>query len=153
MPYTSTRMAILQTLLTRLSAITQVGGYLTDAGDQVYLGEAPALGPDDPDAAIAILVGDEDPNWQGSGRACVIKLPLTLQAVAKTEIDGAWLMVEALLADAKRAIETADVDLGGLLTGPLARGPVTTLPRETGSLTVGASVGYTATFKEGWGTP
>lgn len=147
------RRLILEAIVARVQAIQIVDGFETDAGVHVYLGEAPALGPDDEAQAIAVVVGDEEPNWPLHGKANQIRLPISVQAIAKVDLDQPWLAVEALIGDIKRAVELENRTLGGLVDSPLERGPVLTLPKEPGSTTVGAAVNYRALFKESWGAP
>jgi hypothetical protein len=147
---TSVRQAVLAAMLARLQVITQGAGFQTDAGETVFLGEAPTLGPDDPDAAIAILVGDDRVNFQNVG--VQIRLPIQICALAKVaEGLAAWQQVEAMLADIIKAVELADRNLGGLLSSPLEPGVTHTLPREPGAAVVGAVIEYGAIYKRAWG--
>jgi hypothetical protein len=145
------RSLILQAFVTRLSAITVDNGFETDAGATIYLGEAPALGPDDPAVAIALVVDDDHPTYQGE--QVFNQLPIDICALAKVDIDQSWLAVEALIGDIKRAMELPDRTLGKLVPRQIIRGVTRTLPRETGSTTIGALVRYTAPFVEVWGNP
>ncbi len=125
-------------------------GFATDVGQRVYLGEAPQLGPDDPDAAVALLLGEQPGDL---GLNVFTEIPLECQAHAKADLDAAWLTVENVIGDIKRAVELADRSLGGLVLQQLRRGPVKAIQREPGSTTIGASVTYLAQFKEAWGAP
>lgn len=158
---TSRRQRILTVIAERVAVVQQVNGYQTDAGAMVVLGETPQLGPDDPDTAIAILVGDEQARWN---RAHVlVRLPIEVQAVVKDSSPSAWWVVEALVADIKRAVERPDRELAITLNGGevkllsptpgLTREVTRTVPRETGMTTVGAGVTYVAEFGEVWGDP
>lgn len=145
----SRRQLALQELQNRVAGISTDAGFQTDAGGQVFIGEAPTLGPDDLDAAIAIVIRPDEPGFQGE--QAVIRLPVELQAIAKTT--EPWATVEAVIADIKRAVET-DHDLGGtLLARGLERGITQPLDREDGSEFIGASVGYRLVYKETWGAP
>lgn len=135
------------------STIRQSNGYETDAGALVFVGEAPPLGPDDPDQALAIVPENEATQWQEPGLAVDVILPIGVHGVTKVDATNAWLGVEAMIRDIKRAIETSDVQFSGLLSWPLERGPVLTLGREAGSANAGAAVMYRARLKEGWGRP
>lgn len=146
----TTREAILAALMTRVQAITIAHGYATDAGDQVFLGEAPQLGENDPPTAIALVVEDDDVNSQGF---LTVTLPIAVQALAKADLDAPWLAIEAVLGDVKRAIEQDDRSLGGVLKGELERGSTRTVPRAPGSSTVGVSVTYRCRYVELWGAP
>jgi hypothetical protein len=137
--------------MTRVGTIRIADGFATDAGEHVSLGEEPAVGPDDP-LGIALVVGDEDSRWVVPGKACQVKLPVTVQALASVDLDAPWLAVEALIGDIKRAVEVDDT-LEGKTTWSMTRGPVQTLAREPGATTVGAKVPYWFEWKEGWGTP
>lgn len=147
------RQQIVEAFAARLEAIATAEGFDTDAGQAVFVNEAPGFGPDDGDAALVLVVGDEGQEWQQAGKACVLTLPLTVQAVARSEIADSWLLIEALIGDVKLAVELEDRTLGSLLLAPLRRGPVRSLTREPGSAYVGSQVTYTAQFKEGWGQP
>jgi hypothetical protein len=147
------RQVFIAALEARLQAIRVANGYQTDAGEQVFINEAPAFGEDDPDAAIAIVIGDDAPGWAMPGKARQTQLPIEVQALVRVTLEGAWLVVEAVIGDIKRAVETADATFGDALDCPLEWGPVKALPREPGSVDVGAGVNYLAKFKEGWGHP
>lgn len=155
-PTASLRQQILAAVVTRLSVITQAdGAYFTDAGATLFAGEAPQLGPDDPAHALAVLLVDDEPRQAGPGY--LVTGTLEIHAVANTALDGtslddAWMLVEQLLADIKRAVELTDRKLGGLLYN-MERGPARPLPRQEGSLTVGAIMTYELSWKEDWGTP
>lgn len=144
------RALILAALLALVREITVANGYTTDAGDAVFLGEVPQLGESDPPVAIALVVEDDDPNDQGH---IFIGLPISVQAIAKADLDAPWLAVEAVLGDVKLAVEQADRTLGGLLKGRMARSTTRSLPREPGSTTVGAAVTYRCDYVEVWGNP
>lgn len=143
------RLDILLALQTLVATITIEGGFQTDAGATVFLGEVPELGEDDANQAIALLVGDDEP---GADRMVV--LPVTVVALVDVEqLDAPWLALEAVLGDIKKAIETEDRTLGGLLKGQLTRGQTQTFPREAGSRTLGVGVTYRAPYLEVWGQP
>jgi hypothetical protein len=145
------RRAILETIKRRLEAIRTRSGFSTDAGEVVFLNEAPALGEDDPPVAIVILVGDETPTWQNA--RLLLTLPIEVQVVAKADVDAPWMAVEDVIGDVKRAIELEDRRLARLLYHDLERGQVRTLEREPGSEYVGASIMYLAPYMEAWGDP
>lgn len=146
----TTRQAILEELRLRVRTIAIANGFTTDAGGKVFLGEAPQLGEDDPDQAIALVVEDDDVKDSGF---LYVTLPVAVQALAKADLNEPWLAIEAILGDVKRAIELADRTLGGLLKHDLVRGPTRTLSREPGSTTVGVAITYRCQYLEGWGTP
>ena len=146
----STRESVIGAVVDRLEMILISGGFATDAGVHVFTGETPTFGPDDSTAAIALVVGSDDPGHQGENVAYT--LPLDVQVIAPVGV-GALLAIEATIADVKRAIET-DRDLGGLLPHRgLERGPTRQLPREEGSDFIGAAVEYRAYIVEQWGNP
>ncbi len=147
----SRRSDILQALKDRVSAING-GAFQTTLGQTIFLGETPDLGPDDPDAAIVIAPGDEEVRIQQGGKL-FIAWPISIQAVAKAELQDGWLTIEAVVSDIKKAVELSDRTLGGLVEQHLQRGATRTLPREPGSLTIGASVLYVANYSETWGAP
>jgi hypothetical protein len=149
----SIRQAILMQLLARVTAIQVANGFSTDAGLAVLFGETPMLGPDDPSAAIAVIVGDDqspDP-YANLGDDVLTQVPVDIQAIARADVDQPWQTVEAIIADIKRAVETGDRTLGGLLTRNLQRGRTRTLNREPGATSIGASVQYAPIYLETWG--
>ena len=145
------RQTILAAFRDRLAAISQVNGFATDAGLCLFVGERPELGPDDPDAAIAIVVRDDSHTIQG--RKLFVQLPVSACAVAKADLDDPWGSIELLLGDIKHGLELEDATFGGLLRGRMERGATRTLDREPGSLTIGAQVTYVLQYEETWGEP
>jgi len=155
-PDLSVRQSILTELISRVSAIAVANGYQTDAGLRLFVGELPALGPDDPDAALALIVRDEQAaDLSGYGEApdgiILSVLPVEVQAVVKADLEQPWVSVEGVIADIKQAVETNDRSLGGVRALPLKSGRTRAFPREPGSTVVGAGVPYLATFAESWG--
>lgn len=156
MPTAAKREQILDALLARLEAITVAGGFSTDAGASVHLGEAPQFGPDDPGTAIVVAVEDDEVSqFQLKG---FITLPLTIQAMVAittaVDLGLAYRDAERVLADVKRAVELEDRTLGGLVAWHgLERGTTTTLKREPGSEFVGVAIQYLAPMHETWGAP
>lgn len=145
------RERILGEFIARLQKVRVEGGYATDAGEEILLGQVVALGPDDPAVVIAVVPGDDRPQFQGVGN--FISWPIEVQGVAGAELDHAWLMVEAVVGDIKRAIETDDRTLGGLVSRTIERGVTRVLPREPGVDIVGAGVTYLVPYVESWGQP
>lgn len=147
----SRRQEILSAFLGRLEGILISEGYQTDVGQLVFIGERPVLGPDDPDASLDVVVGADEPGYQGEN--VFVTLPVTVRAVVKATRESAWNTVEAIVSDIKTAIET-DHDLGGLLVNRgLERGPVEPRDREAGDEIVGAGVQYSLKYVEQWGQP
>jgi hypothetical protein len=151
MPTTPKRKAIIAAIVARLAEIQVASGYATDLGLTQYVGEVPTQSPDDAPQAMAIIVGVEQPNWQG--KKLYVTLPIEVQILVPPG-DVVWQAVEDGIADVKRAMEI-DHDLGGLLEQhfPIKRGGVLTAARESGQTTVGAAVPYEFTYTEGWGQP
>lgn len=153
----SRRQRIIEAALARLGVILQDDGFNTDAGRNVLLNQVPELGEDDPDVAIAILLGDDEPRQQG--HKILIGLPIELQAIAKVARPDAggewhpWIEAEQVLEDAKRAFELEDMKLGGLLNDDMERDVTSTSEREAGSTTVGLSIRYRLEYHEKWGAP
>jgi hypothetical protein len=152
----SVRQDILAEILSRVATIDVSQGFQTDAGRQVFFGESPQLGPDDPEAAIAVVVRDDfstDQSGFGEGEdgISVALLPIEIQGVVKADLEQPWVTVEQIISDIKRAVETSDRGLGGLLAVALARGRTRTQHREPGSTIVGASIEYRAIVAESWG--
>lgn len=154
----SRRQSILAEAQRRLALILTAGGFQTDAGATVFLGERGVLGDDDGDSAIALVPGDEDLEDNASVGAAagtvVVGLRLQVEALAlRTASRGAQATIEALIADIKTAMEATPLDFGGLLLRSLQRLPTRALPRQQGSQTVGAAVGYAVWYLEVLGDP
>ena len=151
------RRQILEAVRARLQAIKIASDYHTDAGDVVFLGETPVLGPDDPHpVALAMIVLTDDPVHQQQN--VKVTLPIEVQIVTQpnaAEQARPWLLVEDAIGDVKVAVEAGDRTLGGLLASglDLKRGPVRFLERTSGNDIVGAGVEYRFGYVEGWGTP
>jgi hypothetical protein len=156
-PAPSAREAAIEELQARLSRITRGNGFNTDAGSQICLMERPVFGPDDPPAAISIIIPEDSPN--PSQREHVITLvQFTVQAIVPAAVEWQswvpWREIERIIADIKRAVELPDRTLGGaLITDGLTRGSTRALEREPGSEVVGGAVDYRGVFGEVWGAP
>lgn len=147
----SQRQKAIATLRTRVRNIRTGLGFQTNVGETVILGERPALGDSDPDAAVVMVVGEDDITHQAEDVTTWV--PVGIQALAKASIDDPWMTVEAVIADIKQAVEI-DHDLGGTLPRRgLERVSVAPLDREEGSTFVGAVVAYRLLTKEKWGAP
>jgi hypothetical protein len=155
----SVRQLILEALATRLRAIVagnttdQGATFQTDAGAQVLLNESPAFGPDDPAQAIAMRVDEDELIFSNENH--YIRIPITIEALARADLSAPYLVAEQVLADIKRAVELRDRSLGGLAAKSkgIERGSSQALQREDGSTGVGCSVRYFVPYLEGWGTP
>lgn len=147
----STRQTFLETIRTRLQAIRVTSGYLTDAGETVFLGETPNLGPDDPDTALAIVPGDAVVT-KTQGKKRYMLLPVEIQVVTKVDRDEPWIAVEQALADVQTAIEQDDVLIHGYEQS-LSYASERVLPREEGMTTTGAGITYALTWCQAWGAP
>ena len=147
----SNRSEILAALVGRLEGIQTTAGFATNAGSTVFTGFVPLLGGDDPDTAIALVAGDDNPRHQGLQVA--IDLPIHVYAVAKADLDDPGGTVETLLADIKTAIETDDTTVGRSGKATITRGPTRAVPRETGQSNVGVSITWVVTYSEVWGNP
>ncbi len=146
------RKLILLKIAERLSAIQKVNGYETDAGLHLYHGPV-NLGPDDPQLAIAIAPGPASVTIQQNAKT--VLMSVDLHALAKENLDDPLLVVEDLIGDIKRAIESAETaqrNLAGLAS-KIDAGDVEPLPRQEGSTTVGARVEYRIDYQESWGDP
>lgn len=145
------RQRILEAFMARIQQITVENGYETDAGSRVYLGETPELGEDDPINAIAIIVGDTEPQYQGA--QVLERLPVEIQALAKADLDQPYIAAEVILGDIVRAVEQEDRTLGGVVKRQIEVGPTRTMRRESGMTTVGISITYYAPFTRVFGRP
>jgi hypothetical protein len=147
---------ILEAAKGRLEAISTTGGYSTDAGQAVYLGAVPALGPHDDTAAIALLPGFE--NLKVVGGFNQFTLVLQIQALvfvpSDERLSDSFLTALAMLADIRKAMELEDRTLGGKLGGNgLEAGLPSLVERETGSQFVGVQMEYRGLVKNDWGNP
>ena len=152
----SVRQAALAVLLSRVELISVANGYQTNAGEHISVAETVTLGPDDPEASIAVLVSPSAPGHEMEN--IVVELPLEVAAVVR---EGSavlaefgrysWFTVEAILADIKRAVEQ-DRNLAGTVM-EFKRGPERPFDREPGSEFVGAGVEYVLRYVERWGQP
>jgi hypothetical protein len=147
----SKRQDAITELLARLAGIQAVNGYQTNAGLKIFENETPALGPDDEPVALALMIQDDRPGYQGE--RVQIALPVRIEGHASISTDGPWLAAEAVVADIKKAVET-DHDLSRtLIDRGLERGTTALLKRADGSTTVGFAVEYVLNFSEPWGAP
>lgn len=147
----SRRQLIILEFQTRMSAIKQSDGFQTNAGFAPYVGEYVVLDEESPESAIAMVLRDDIPKRVGENVS--LTLPIEFQAIAKSNINQPWMMVEALIADIKKAIELPDRFLGGLVKERFERGQTRPIPREPGGATVGASITYLVHYAEAWGAP
>lgn len=148
----SRRSRIIDAFAERLAAIRSEHGFGTDVGHQVFRGEAPTLGPDDPDDAVVVFAGEDEVANQAEN--LMLTLPIEIQAVTRADVTQPSVRLEALIADIKRAVETDERTLGGLVAGvTFLRGSTRALEREAGSTTVGAAVRYLVPYRERWGQP
>lgn len=147
------RKAILLEIESRLEAILKTNGYDTDAGKYLFHGPV-QLGLGDTPLAIAIVAGPTitQPLSDQPDGPRKVTLPIEIQAVARDDIDHPLLVVESMIGDIKRAIETNDFHLRKLVRD-FDAGEVTPYPRSVGSTTVGAVVEYRAVYLEFWGDP
>jgi hypothetical protein len=154
-PLTSTRERIVEALIALLEGIRREGGYTTDAGNAVYVYETPALGPDDPEEAIALMVLEDSVIYQIDRMG--IQMPIEIQALGRANAAHgtayAAIAAERVLADIKRAVETSDRTLGGLVKPYVQRGSARVMERQDGSLAVGVAIRYDVAFQESWGAP
>lgn len=151
----SIRKRILVTLVTRLQAISQANGFSTDAGLQLFVGVLPKLGPDDPEAAIAVLPGTMTPTFEAEH--VVGEWPVEIIAVANASANrnAPFLIVEDVLADIHRAVELPDRTLGGLVRkiGGMEVGEATPYGREAASEVVAVSQAYRFQVQRVYGHP
>jgi len=157
----SKRQLALTDLVNRLSFIQVAKGYNTDAGLHIFLGEVPRFGPNDPPAALAVVVGDDSP--ETTGGTTRTRVPFEVQAIVPADMTAPTLAIEEIIADIKEAVEieadgSVDRYLGVIdgkpatLSKGLQRGAIRSIRREPGSEYVGAAVEYVATFEEKWGS-
>lgn len=155
MAETSTRQRIIDALVARLAAINGAPPFQTQLGSTIFLGEFPGLGPDDPAEALVVLPDTDTIVHQ---RANILSdWPIIIGAVARSGPRcKPWPVIEAAIADIKRAIELEDRYLGiaECRTGKgIQRGATQVFERPAGAVHVGAGVTYTVPYIESWGTP
>lgn len=147
----SARQTAIATVKTRLALILKASGYQTDAGKLVFLGEAPVLGPDDPDAALAVVVRDDEVKYVGEN--VFSKIAVDVQAIVRASTVDPHATIEAIISDIKKAIETDHNLTGAVVPKGLTRGETRPLDRQDGSEFVGVQVRYFLELIEKWGTP
>jgi hypothetical protein len=159
----SKRQAAVADLVRRLGFITRANDYNTDAGEHIFLGEAPTFGEGDPPEALALLIQDDSP--QVAGGLIRTRTPIEIWAVVPADVDAPLLAVEAIITDIREAVEieadgSVDRFLGtidedgkpcGTLPRGLERGVIQALTRKPGDTFVRAAVEYVANFEERWG--
>ena len=162
----SRRYELVAALRTRLAYITIDHGYRTDAGEHIFMGEAPRFGPDDPPAALAISVGATS-NEQTSGSFITYDLTIEIQAQVPVDLAEPLLAMEDMIADIRTAVEveghnpapntgdaSVDRSMDALATPKgFRRGSTRPLMRPDGSGYAGMSCEYVASFQEKWGEP
>jgi len=144
------RVLILERLGALAATITKANGYDSDAGLKVFIGGTGELGPADPDYAIALVPGDELAEEQGR---ISNTLPVAVQAIGKSDALDAWINLELLLGDLKKAIELEDRTLGSVLKGVMKRGITRSIERPPGATTIGLEIFYTCPYVDEWGNP
>lgn len=151
MPDDPIRLRILEAIRERLRAI-HGSSFHTNVGVSVTLGEDPRFGPDDPQHAIAIKVGEDELGNQ-QRHVEITRLPIEIWAVVPADLVEPQRSLERILADIKMAIELEDRTLGGLCRDELERDTTLPLEREEGQSFVGVRVTYTVPYSEAWGQP
>lgn len=144
------RADIFEAFVDRLHQIQRVNDFESDAGKNVLTGVEAELGDDDPEAVLLITVGDESiVNHQAN---VAFDLPYIISILVRADLDQPWMTAEKVIGDVKKAIQTTDRSLGGLLQGQqnLRRSEVRTLERESGSGYVGSSITYVVRMVENW---
>lgn len=175
----SKRLLAIEDLKARLGYIRTANGFSSNAGQAIYLGKIPKLGPSDPESALAIVMDQDEPPASGlytEGGTVRAKVPIWVHAIAKGG-DSPLLVFEGLIADIKQAVEIEGNDplhpeaaakpwvqryLGVVAGSPpspvtlgkgLERGATTPHYAEGGSEQTGASVQYFMFLEEQWGQP
>lgn len=155
----SKRKRAIAAMVARLQEITEDNGYSSDAGEHVFIGENPTLGPDDAEAVLAVIVQPVFPSFQNEH--LLERLPLEIQALAPAG-SVPYESMEDALADVKKAIELRDEDLDeddarrfgtAVQRDGIERGITQIAERPEGSQYAGLSVTYTLLIREVWGSP
>lgn len=146
------RATALAALRARLAQIRIANGFTTDAGAKILFGEDPVVGPSDPPAVLAIVVGDTS-GETFEGEVIPSSVPVSVQVIAPAGLGDPGLTIEAILGDIKTAVELTECLPE--CTGPLGivRDGTTWLKREPGEPYIGAAVNYRILLREGWGAP
>lgn len=139
-------------MIARAQSITKFGGFNTDAGKTMVIGERRQIGEADPDSVLALFVDDDERvTWQ-AGKV-FYRIPYRFKVITRSGPES-WRSTARLEQDVKRAIELEDTLLAGLLEHPgIERGPVKRLEREAGATDVGVEITYFAPIQESWGNP
>jgi hypothetical protein len=151
----SKRSQIIAAWKARLVAIAIGDGFETDAGLSVYVGFVPTLGEQDAELSLALTVGvDTVPNPLLKKGKAFVELLLTVTVLAKTASLDAWQVLEAGLADVKRAIEgPTDKTFGGLVTAEIERVAADGIGRGSGGQALSTSQAWKVSFQETIGNP
>lgn len=144
------RQFYLEAFKARCETILTSGGFNTNAGQAVLLGELPVFGPGDPPVVISITPGDDAVRAQ-QGKMVATVLPIELYVIAQPDIDAPWVKVEEVVADIIKAIEQDDEQLWGGAKGEIGAPSIRTIPREDGSTTIGVVVSYPVSYARAWG--
>ena len=146
---------ILEAIETRLQAITVVGGYNTDAGNQVYLGKR-QVNPDEVDTGPVILVFDEsDELAEEGGNVCgteFVQMSVSVQAFMEYVAIAHTRLMHLLIQDIKRSIFLSDSTMGGICSAVLYGGREVDYP-EPGGETVAVTVTVNILYFESYGAP
>lgn len=179
MPVTSKRVLAIQDLQARLSFIKASNGFSSNAGETIFLGKLPKIGPSDPPSALGIFLDEDQPDETGvytKGGMVRCKVPIWIYAVARmADKDQPLLVYEGLIADIKQAVEIEGNDpahpeghawrdryLGVIAGAPpspatlsrgFERGQTQVHFAEGGSTIIGASIQYLMFLEEKWGQP
>lgn len=153
----SIRKQILAAVRARLEAITTANDFSTDAGAHIFMGVLPKLGPEDPDAVIAVVPQDFSPTPLGKVQLRIAgDWPIDVIAVANASEnrDDPWMVIEDVLADIQRAMELEDRTFGGLVNPTeFESGAARIFGRESASEIVAVAQTYTFRLQRVWGCP
>jgi hypothetical protein len=153
----SRRKRILDAFKARIEVIRVEDGFETDLGLNVLMWELPAFGPDDPKQVVAIIPREDQVS--AALNNIPIDLPVDVAVLVAPDVTNPGALIEAGLADVKKAVELEDRTLGGLLRGGrnnpggIVRGTTEPYPRVGGSQVTGASITYVLPYVEAYGYP
>lgn len=136
-------------IVARLEAISVVGGYNTDAGDQVHLGRRGFDAESDTFPLLSVFSGAEQVERLTAGRyRCTREIRITGYVDDTTTPTVA---LEELVEDVQRAVEQADETLGGLVHSLEYTGLDEPEPRDDGGTVSGVVVTYSIEYDREYG--
>jgi hypothetical protein len=147
--------AILNEMLTRLSAITIAGGYNTDMGDSASIAQR-QYNTDEITADGAVNVydtGDSNEDDESMGSEYLLRLDLSVEGHIRIGDNSAVTLANKLQKDIKKAVLlTSDRIMGGLVLDVRYTGREVEYPDAAGDV-VSVKLNFYVLFMETYGSP